>query len=38
MEKNSWSEWRQYSENENKRTEEERFRREETQNILIKQK
>ena len=38
MEKNSWSEWRQYSENENKRTEEERVRREEAQKYTDKTK
>lgn len=36
MEKNSWSEWRQYSEEENKRVEEERFRREESQKYTDK--
>lgn len=38
MEKNSWSEWRQYSEKENKKAEEERFRREEAQKYTDKTK
>lgn len=38
MEENSWSEWRQYSEKENKKAEEERFRSEEAQKYTDKTK
>lgn len=38
MEKNSWSEWRQYSEMENKKVEEERFKKEEAQKYTDKTK
>lgn len=38
MEKNSWSEWRQYSEKENKKAEEKRLKKEEAQKYTDKTK